>query len=324
MRSCNKQKSKSVAPASRGGDKAPSKTQSKFFDKKSKMAQQMKKKRATTPSKIIREPPSLTCYIWGRKYGTTSLNIHLKSCKKKWEIEQSQLPKNQRRPCPEPPKTFDDIPTKGLTSEAMQQYNEEAFKDWNEKALVPCGNWGRTFLPDRLTIHLRSCKPKDSKTPLVKDGKAVKLSPIKERPERKAPSSVKKTRGPGIVPPGLICYIWGRKYGTTSLNIHLKSWKKQFEIEQSRLPSHQRRRLPEAPTQFDEINVKGMNDKQMDQYNEEAFKNYNEKALVPCQNWGRTFLPDRLTVHARSCKPKNSEVKTDEEPVRKSKLLVRK
>jgi len=35
--------------------------------------------------------------------------------------------------------------------------------------------------------------------------------------------------------------------------------------------------------------------------NEEAFKNFNEKALVPCEHCQRTFLPDRLPIHARVC-----------------------
>lgn len=26
--------------------------------------------------------------------------------------------------------------------------------------------------------------------------------------------------------------------------------------------------------------------------------------LIPCDNCGRTFFPDRLTVHQKSCKPK--------------------
>jgi len=40
----------------------------------------------------------------------------------------------------------------------MSAYNDEAFKNYNEKALDPCPNCGRTFLSDRLVIHLRSCK----------------------------------------------------------------------------------------------------------------------------------------------------------------------
>ena len=182
----------------------------------------------------------------------------------------------------------------------MQEYNEEAFKDWNEKALVPCENCGRTFLQDRLVIHKRSCKPKGDKTPVVKNGKPVKLDPVNKEGAKKAPSSVKRKKSVAVMPAGLICYICGRKYGTKSLDIHLKSCKKQFMMEQSKLPPGERRPLPEAPTNFDEIKTKGLNSAAMDQYNEDAFKNYNEKALVPCQNCGRTFLPERLTIHAKS------------------------
>jgi hypothetical protein len=39
----------------------------------------------------------------------------------------------------------------------------------------------------------------------------------------------------------------------------------------------------------------------MASYNDDAFKNYNDKALDACPNCGRTFLPDRLTVHLKSC-----------------------
>ena len=39
----------------------------------------------------------------------------------------------------------------------------------------------------------------------------------------------------------------------------------------------------------------------MDEYNDEAFKNYNDNALEPCERCGRTFLPDRLDVHLKSC-----------------------
>jgi hypothetical protein len=38
-------------------------------------------------------------------------------------------------------------------------------------------------------------------------------------------------------------------------------------------------------------------------YNEEAFTKFDTEALVQCRNCQRTFLPDRLVIHARSCKP---------------------
>ena len=48
-------------------------------------------------------PKSLTCYICGRGYGTSSLKIHLKTCMQKWEMEESKKPRAERRPCPNPP-----------------------------------------------------------------------------------------------------------------------------------------------------------------------------------------------------------------------------
>ena len=50
--------------------------------------------------KIAVKPKALVCYICGREYGTRSLEIHLKTCAKKWEYEQDKLPKNKRKPCP--------------------------------------------------------------------------------------------------------------------------------------------------------------------------------------------------------------------------------
>ena len=52
-----------------------------------------------------------------------------------------------------------------------------------------------------------------------------------------------------------------------------------------------------------------MNSQQLEEYNNDAFKNYNEKALEPCPNCGRTFLPDRLQVHLRSCKGAGGDMK---------------
>ena len=41
----------------------------------------------------------------------------------------------------------------------MQAYNNEAFNKWDTEALLPCKNCQRTFLPDRLIIHNKSCLP---------------------------------------------------------------------------------------------------------------------------------------------------------------------
>ena len=39
------------------------------------------------PSGMVKRPNALVCYICGREYGTRSLEIHLKTCEKKWDYE---------------------------------------------------------------------------------------------------------------------------------------------------------------------------------------------------------------------------------------------
>ena len=57
-----------------------------------------------------KRPNTLVCYICGREYGTRSLEIHVKSCQKKWEIEQeNRAPKAKYRPCPQAPPGFEGM-----------------------------------------------------------------------------------------------------------------------------------------------------------------------------------------------------------------------
>jgi len=133
----------------------------------------------------------------------------LKTCKKKWEEQESLKPVKLRRPVPESPKNYQLLKTSPNISQAqLLAYNEEAFNDFNEKALVQCPNCPRTFLPDRLEVHLRSCKgsaskssklqsPEDSK---IKTGLSKTMSP---------PSSYKIGSSPKIPmkPKAYICYL---------------------------------------------------------------------------------------------------------------------
>jgi len=41
----------------------------------------------------------------------------------------------------------------------------------------------------------------------------------------------------------------------------------------------------------------------LEEMNKAAWES-SQAQLVPCDNCGRTFFPDRLIVHSRSCKPK--------------------
>ena len=79
----------------------------------------------------------VTCHICGREFGSASIEIHQKSCRKKWEQEEAAKPAHLRRPVPE-------APVAGPVG--SQAYNEAASAAYNDKALVPCERCGRTFL----------------------------------------------------------------------------------------------------------------------------------------------------------------------------------
>nr|XP_044637030.1 zinc finger protein 474 isoform X3 [Equus asinus] len=108
---------------------------------------------------MIRHPPTIVCYICGREYGTKSIAIHEPQCLKKWHNENNLLPKELRRPEPKKPEVR-TITAKGFYD--LDALNEAAWTS-AQSTLVPCAVCGRTFLPDRLIVHQRSCKPKVAK-----------------------------------------------------------------------------------------------------------------------------------------------------------------
>jgi hypothetical protein len=108
----------------------------------------------TTP----RANPNLrTCFMCGREYSIHSLKIHQPQCKQKIEAENARLPKHLRRKIPQDPETIKLSPGQDINDAAFQAYNSN---------LAACERCGRTFLPDRLQVHLRSCKgPSKRATP---------------------------------------------------------------------------------------------------------------------------------------------------------------
>ena len=53
----------------------------------------------------------------------------------------------------------------------IEKYNEVAYDKWDTEALRACPNCSRTFLPERLEIHLRSCKADRVLKPRLTDKK---------------------------------------------------------------------------------------------------------------------------------------------------------
>eukprot|EP00357_Protocruzia_adherens_P003110 CAMPEP_0115011128 /NCGR_PEP_ID=MMETSP0216-20121206/23789_1 /TAXON_ID=223996 /ORGANISM="Protocruzia adherens, Strain Boccale" /LENGTH=307 /DNA_ID=CAMNT_0002379599 /DNA_START=38 /DNA_END=959 /DNA_ORIENTATION=+ len=66
-------------------------------------------------------------------------------------------------------------------------------------------------------------------------------------------------------PRAFVCYICGREYGTASLGIHQKRCAKRWEEEQALKPKKDRKPLPKAPAELQ--NIKGMSSADIDKFN---------------------------------------------------------
>ena len=96
-----------------------------------------------------------------------------------------------------------------------------------------------------------------------------------------------------MAPQGLVCHICGRQYFKDSMPIHLEQCLELYNQRQALLPPSERRPPPTAPT----ASTEGMTP---DQYNDMAYAAL-EANMATCEHCGRTFAPDRLAIHQRSC-----------------------
>ncbi|XP_071517852.1 uncharacterized protein [Panulirus ornatus] len=224
-------------------------------------------KQATTPS-----APTLVCYICGREFGSRSLPIHQPQCLEKWKRENERLPKHRQRPLPQEP-------TGPLTHD---EWNEYAWKT-AQAQLVPCEWCGRTFFPERLEVHQRGCKPPP--------GAAKKTQ--RNRPDS---SGTLFNASLNVAKPTVVCYICGREFGTMSISIHEPQCLRKWKLQNDNLPASLQRPEPRKPEPVydDEGNI------DREAMAEAAWKTHLE-SLVKCEKCGRTFFPDRLMVHQKSC-----------------------
>ena len=117
-------------------------------------------------------PQGLVCHICGRQYFKDSMPIHLEQCLELYNQRQALLPPSERRP----PPTAPTASTEGMTPD---QYNDMAYAAL-EANMATCEHCGRTFAPDRLAIHQRSCTA--------------------EKPARRPPSRGARTAAPATKP----------------------------------------------------------------------------------------------------------------------------
>ncbi|XP_069083101.1 zinc finger protein 474-like isoform X2 [Pleurodeles waltl] len=255
---------------------------------------QSKTNRPVIPPK---RPGFRVCYICGREFGSQSIAIHEPKCLEKWHAENESLPKHLRRKPPKKPEPSPD------GSHSVSAENEAAWES-SKAQLLSCENCGRTFLPERLLVHQRSCKPKDgSNSVTLKSGYNSVSEAMPSRrtitsQDISSEQSLHSIQKVPLKPKTLVCYICGREFGTKSLPIHEPKCLEKWKVENKDLPKEFRRPVPQKPqlAQSGDINT--------EEHNEAAWQSFKGQ-LVPCPNCGRSFAPDRLLAHQKSCKVKN-------------------
>ncbi|XP_076380394.1 uncharacterized protein LOC117227657 isoform X1 [Megalopta genalis] len=101
---------------------------------------------------------TVTCYICGRDFGSSSLVIHEPQCLRKWHAENEKLPPDRRRKEPQRPEViYARDPETGNTVVDVTAMAEASWKS-HLNQLIPCKHCARTFNPDRVSVHERSCK----------------------------------------------------------------------------------------------------------------------------------------------------------------------
>ncbi|XP_018343007.1 PREDICTED: uncharacterized protein LOC108749017 [Trachymyrmex septentrionalis] len=202
-----------------------------------------------------RGPRSVTCYVCGREFGTASFPIHEPKCMEKWERENNLLPPSQRRPRPQKPAV--GIEHNDWNAAAWEQSQEQ---------LIPCAKCGRTFLPERLPVHERSCKatPKNN--------------------ERLATPANGRNASPTVP-----CSICGRRFGTRSIKIHEpqcnRRWQAQNDASQQEDPALYRQKSANS----------GQGSSQS------MYPNLSQKKTVTCYICGRDFGSSSIAIHEPQC-----------------------
>jgi len=252
----------------------------------------------------IKEPNYVICYLCGRKYGTKSITIHEPQCLKKWHLENNKLPKKLRRKQPTKPAAYEALGSIGTYGRVdLEKVNEAAFQSAQEQ-LIPCNVCGRTFLPDRLPVHQRSCTASNP-------ARSVLPKKVYERAQTYARSSLSD----------------GNKNALLNEDSYSSNYEKErfpgFSRESSKVPQRRPEFQRKEPTftvdahpnnsAFDDYHIgnrsagkgsrrmTGLREANVPKY--EGYQNEQESALdtVPCPNCGRGFASNRIQQHHTIC-----------------------
>eukprot|EP00466_Bigelowiella_natans_P004961 jgi/Bigna1/90719/estExt_fgenesh1_pg.C_770093 len=237
----------------------------------------------------MRRPKAVVCYLCGQQYGTTSIKIHIPQCQKLFVKRENLKDKRERRALPQPPAGYMDQIQQGINpgDAKIGEFNDMAFSAYNSN-LKACSNCGRTFTDSALKIHMRSCRSLNGDLRRGSNNGGKKNNGLEM-------SSPRRRTTPGA-PKYRICYICGRKYGTTSIRIHLPQCAKLWEQRESQKPPGERRAIPQPPPGWGTSPSK-MKAETLNSINQAASESHNNYGLARCPHCSRTFKEESLVIH---------------------------
>lgn len=184
-----------------------------------------------------------------------------------------------------------------------------------ENSLVPCPNCKRTFFPERLNIHMKSCKPGKPMKNTV--GKKPVYQPPKPTTKSKwvAPTSndnSDNSENESMEERKAVGKSKATKAKSNSKPTNMTNYNKFADSELDEDPRHEYSTTNRSKTKNSTIKKGGTAMKtntvttfsRLEEERDERDAAFNEMAdddnRVPCENCGRKFNPDRLPIHQKS------------------------
>ncbi|KAG5889736.1 hypothetical protein JTB14_010210 [Gonioctena quinquepunctata] len=164
-----------------------------------------------------------------------------------------------------------------------------------KSTLLPCTNCGRTFYPDRLLVHQRSCKTPqiNSKVP-----SSEHLSSISPAMMSQNTSSTPSGAQP---PPTFECYICGKVCGVHSIKIHEKLCLRRWHTENELLPPDMRSPPPVKREKIKSSEPPPIAHGSSDIDEAERPSSSRNSPLFPCYICGKLFTVNSIYIHEPQC-----------------------
>ncbi|KAK9875516.1 hypothetical protein WA026_007907 [Henosepilachna vigintioctopunctata] len=219
---------------------------------------------------------TLTCYICGREFGTASLPLHEPKCLEKWERENKNLPVHLRR----------SAPIKPDPNCPVEEWNRKALETFESK-LLPCLRCGRTFNPESLIVHQRSCR--ESQYAIVKpiiDIHKTSVLNVNTLEETATPKS----------PLNMECTSCGKKFGSHSIKIHQRQClqKNQFQTNTS---SH----IPKDTRDSNNLKSHTLIPLNRPSSGSRPTSERSKPQIFPCYLCGKMFSIASIHIHEPQC-----------------------